>query len=312
MVKIKEIPIIRFIGSVTLATLVWVYVANGLNPIQTKTISSVPVTVLNADSLVAQNLAVDSSNIEHINVNIEGRYSDIQNFSADDILATVDVKDLALKEGDNNLLLSLKSLKPNVRVLDNPSTAQVKVNISQLLQKEFPLIITATGTLPDGYINGESELSKEKIIVTGTKEQLDDIKHVSANVDIDNATQDINTTVELQAINKLGKEATDVSLKDKELTVNIPIYYSKEVPIELDIKKGTPLRKTLSDYSLSTSSVTIIGDKASIDKINSIRTEAVDLSRRYYDFEKTLALVIPNGIQTKDDVRSTYVSFIIK
>lgn len=309
----KKGKVIRFLLCLTVSVFIWGYVTNMHNPIQSKIISNVPVQIVNSETLETQNLAIDTSSLlSGVNVVVEGRYSDIQSIETSDVSVTMDLEDLALKEGTNTVAIDTVSNNPALRIVDKKTPTQLKIEVSKLLQKEFPVVIAASGDLPDNYVSGEPILPKDKVIASGTKEALDDIKYIVANVDLNNATRDINKNVTLKAINKVGNETTSISLKDKELNVHIPINYVKEVKISLDIKNQVPKGKVLDKYTFDTNTIKIIGKKNVLDKINEIKTEALDLSRRFYDFEKRVPLVFPEGVKSKNNITSVYTSFIIQ
>lgn len=308
---IEKSKIKRFLLSLCISTFLWGYVTNMHNPIQTKTISNVPISIENIDVLESQNLAVDSSSTLSVNVTVEGRYSDIQNISTKDVQVTMDLDELALKEGSNNVSIEVSSLNANINIVKEKTPLQSKLEIVKLLQKEIPVIVNATGNLPDDYISGEAVLSKESVICSGTKESLNDIKYVSATVDYDGATSDISTLVQLKAINKLGEEAANVIIKDKELEILVPILYTKEVPIELKFDNNLPSGLKIDKYTLDKSTVVIAGSKEVLDTINVIYTEELDLSRRYYDFDKRLNLSFPDNVTSKNNTTSVYGSFVI-
>lgn len=311
MGKNNKEKITRLFISLIISLFIWGYVTNMYNPFQTKTISNVPITVNNLDVLSSQNLALDSSSTSSVNVVIEGRYSDIQNISAKDVSVTADLNDLALKEGTNNIVLNITSLNDKITIVEKKTSLQAKVELVKLLQKEIPVMVVLSGELEKNYVSGEPVLSKDKVICSGTKDSLSDVKYAVANVDITGVQNTINSKVELKVLNKVGDEATSVTLKDKEITVNIPIKFAKEVPIKVVFKNSLPYGYKMGKQTIDKTFVTIVGEKKFVDNIKYIETEPLDLSRRYYDFDKRLNLVFPDGISSKSNTNFVYGSFEI-
>ena len=311
MGKINKEQLGTFLFSLCISIFIWGYVTNMHNPVQTKTLTGVPININNLEVLESQNLAIDTSALTSVNVVVEGRYSDIQNVNQKDISVEMDLSDLALKEGSNNVLLDIKSLNQNIKIVKEKTPLQTKIEIVKLLQKEIPIIVNAVGDLEANYIAEEPILSKEKIICSGTKEALNDIKYASATVELNGATDDINITSQIKAINKVGDEATNVILKDKEIELLVPIKYVKEVPIELKMKNEVPTGHKLSKFTLDKNSIFIVGQRDKVENVESISTEEIDLSRRYCDFDKRLDLIFPDGIKSKNNITSVYGSFVI-
>lgn len=311
MGKIEKSKIIRFFISLCISIFIWGYVTNMHDPIQSKVLSNVPIIIENPDVLESQNLAIDTSSNSSVTVVVEGRYSEIQNVTAKDVVVKMDLTDLALKEGSNNISIEVSSLNKNIKIVKEKTSLQAKVDIVKLLQKEIPVLVNATGDLPSNYVSGEPILTKDKVICSGTKEALNDIKYASATIEFNNNITDINTTVQLKTINKVGEEATNVILKDKEIEITVPILYYKDVPIELNTKNNVPSGRQLEKYSLDKNTIVIVGSKSVLDKVTSIKTEELDLSRRYYDFDKQLKLVFPDGVESKNGISSVYGSFVV-
>lgn len=312
MGKIDKNKIIRFFVSLCISIFIWGYVTNMHNPIQTKVLNNVPITIVNPDVLESQNLAIDTSSNTSITVVVEGRYSDIQNITNKDVEVKMDLTDLALKEGSNNISVDVLSLNNHIKIVKEKTSLQAKIDMVKLLQKEIPVLVNATGELPNNYVSGEPMLAKDKVICSGTKESLNDIKYASATIEFNkNNVKDIKTAVQLKAINKVGEEASNVILKDKEIELTVPILYCKEVPIELSTRNYVPFGRKLEKYTLDKTTINILGAKDIVDKVHSIKTEDLDLSRRYYDFDKQLKLVFPEGISSQNGIYSVYGSFIV-
>lgn len=303
--------ITRLFISLFISLFIWGYVTNMYNPIQTKTISNVPITVNNLDALLSQNLALDSSSTSSVNVVVEGRYSDIQNLTAKDVSVTADLNDLALKEGTNNIVLNITSLNNKIQIVEKKTSLQAKIEVVKLLQKEIPVMVVLSGELDKNYVSGEPVLAKDKVICTGTKDSLNDVKYAVATVDITNAKNSIDSKFELKVLNKVGDEVSNVNLKDKEITVNVPIKFAKDVPIKIVFKNSLPYGYKIENQTIDKTSITIIGEKNIVDTIKYIETEPLDLSRRYYDFDKRLSLVFPEGISSKSNTNFVYSSFEI-
>lgn len=312
MGKIEKNKIIRFFISLCISIFIWGYVTNMHNPIQHKVLNNVPIMIVNPDVLASQNLAIDTSSNTSVTVVVEGRYSDIQNITNKDVEVKMDLTDLALKEGSNNISIDVSSLNKNIKIVKEKTSLQSKIDIVKLLQKEIPVVVNATGELPSNYVAGEPIVTKDKVICSGTKEALNDIKYASAIIEFtNNDVADIKESVQLKVINKVGEESTNVILKDKEIEVTVPILYYKEVPIELITKNSIPSSRKLEKYTLDKNTIIILGCKDVLDKTTSIKTEELDLSRRYYDFDKQLKLVFPEGVESKNGVYSVYGSFIV-
>jgi len=76
--------------SLVIALFLWGYVIGKVNPLDTVTISDVPVQVLNSESLSDRGLALSGGASYTVSVSIEGTRADISKITASDIVATAE------------------------------------------------------------------------------------------------------------------------------------------------------------------------------------------------------------------------------
>lgn len=309
----KKQNLLTFTISLLIALYVWGYVTNLRNPIQTKTFNDVAIEIINSEGLEAQNLSINSNSISKVTVVVQGRFSELQSFDSSQISAKIDLQDLALKEGKNAVLVDVESTNNLVHIIKEKTTMKVELEIEKIVQKEIPVIIQLIGNPMNDYIALEPTIAKEKIIVSGSKNDIEDLKHISAVIDVSSASEDVVSTVKLKALNKYGEESKNVILKDKELEVIVPIKFTKTLPVEVSISDTLSKNYELISSQVRNNKVTVYGDKSILDGISSLKTEIIDLSRRYSDFDKLATINFPEGVSpvNKDNL-SVYVSFVIE
>ena len=299
--------------SFLIALYIWGYVTNLRNPIQTKTFNNVPISLLNIDSLEAQNLSIDSTSLPTATVVLEGRFSELQSFDASLIDASIELENFALKEGTNVVMVDVTIDNDAISIVKEKTTMKVELEAEKSIKKEISVVVQTNGTPASDYIALDGVPSKTKVIVSGSKIDIDELKYLLATVDIQDSTNDVTSTVQLKAINKYGEESKNVILKDMELDVVVPVKYTKTVPIEISVVGEPSYNYSLVSKESKIKNITIYGDKDVLDTISSIKTEDISLSRRYYDFDKLVSLVFPEGVYPKDpNNTSVYASFVIE
>lgn len=309
----KKQSFLTFVISLLIALYVWGYVTNLRNPIQTKTFNDIAIEVINGEGLETQNLSINSNSIPKVTAVVQGRFSELQSFDASQISAKIDFQDLALKEGKNVVLVDVESTNSLVHIIKEKTTMKVELDIEKIVQKEIPIVVQLIGNPMNDFIALEPTIAKEKIIVSGSKNDIEDLKHIVAAIDISSANEDITSNVKLKALNKYGEESKNVILKDKELEVVVPIKFTKTLPIEVSISDTLSKNYELISSQVRNNKVTVYGDKSILDGISSLKTETIDLSRRYSDFDKLASINFPEGVSpVNKDNSSVYVSFVIE
>lgn len=313
MEKCLKEKISVFLISFIAAVFIWLYVANMQNPMQTKTFSDVPINIVNLEGLEEQNLSVKSKSLEKLTVTVEGRFTELQKFDNSMINAELNLQDLILKEGKNLVTVDISSMNTNVKIIKEKTDVNVELQIEKIISKEFPIVLQTTGAVKNDYMMGEPIFPLPNIICSGTQEDINAIKQITASINLADESSEISTKVPLKVVNKNNEELKGVILKVKETDVKIPVYYKKEVPVELNITNGLSEGYKLTDKRLSVTKIQIYGEKSVLDKINIIKTEGIDLSRRYSDFDRLLPLAFPEGVKPVNATSiSTYASFIIE
>lgn len=309
----KKQNLLAFVISLLIALYVWGYVTNLRNPIQTKTLNDIPIEIVNGEGLETQNLSINSNSISKVTVVVQGRFSELQSFDSSQVSAKIDLQDLALKEGKNAVLVDVESTNNLVHIVKEKTTMKVELDIEKIVQKEIPVIVQLIGNPASDFIALEPTIAKEKIIVSGSKNDIEDLKHIVAMIDVSSATEDVTSNVKLKALNKYGEESKNVILKDKELEVIVPIKFTKTLPVEVSISDTLPSNYELVSSQVRNNKVTVYGDKSILDGISSLKTEIIDLSRRYSDFDKLATINFPEGVSpVNKDNSSVYVSFVIE
>ena len=79
------------IFALIIAIFLWSYVMSGVNPVITKTIKNVNITLTNISALDKQGLVVMDPKTATINVSIEGKKSDMDRFTSANISAEADL-----------------------------------------------------------------------------------------------------------------------------------------------------------------------------------------------------------------------------
>lgn len=301
--------LIAFIAAMS----VWLYVANMKNPIETKLFTDISVELVNLDKLKSQDISIMSNSINKISVAVKGRFTDLQKFSAKDISAEINLENLVLEEGKNIVNVNIGLDNPNIDLVPEKTNLNLELQVEKIIHKDIQLTFQSKGSVEKGYVLGDPILSEEKITCSGTKNDIDSIKQVIAQVDVSGKNESFNDISTLKALNKNGDELKGIMFSSKEISVDIPIYFKKEVPIRIAVSKEVSDGYKLIEKRSDVNKVVIYGEKEKVEKINEINSESIDLSRRYSDFERFLDLEFPEGIKPlNSDLTNIYVSFIIE
>ena len=150
-------------------------------------------------------------------------------------------------------------------------------------------------------------LNKTEVVVKGSKEALDKIALVQALIDLNkenfttSGTFDI-TTAQLVAYDNSGNILDNIEIVPGSVSASITLEsYSKTVPISVQTTGNIIAGKSIASLSINNSdsySLTIYGEKADLDNINSVPV-TIDVDGLGKDSSKTynVTLTKPSGVR---------------
>lgn len=295
--------------SILLALTLWIYVMEEKNPVQTRTIDNIKVTLKNTDNISKNNLVLFPNQDFTVSISVSGRVRDIVLAKADDFKLEADMG-VYLKKGDNDIPVTVDSL-PNGIKIEKSEIPKVRIKLDELTTKYVPVNIIVKGKAKEGYeyINSTSEPSG--VVVSGAKTYVDEVKKVTGLVNIEGFYKETIKTVALEPLDNNENVITNVSIEPKFADVVVNVQPSKEVPIVVKTTGTLNENLILGDITSKIDSVKIIGKKEDIDKIKAIETESIDLASIKSTVTKEVNLIIPEGISTQSNIKSVGVEINI-
>lgn len=291
--------------AILLSIMLWIYVMGEKNPVQTRVIDNVKVSIENKDYITKSNLVLVPDQVYTVSIAVTGRLNDIISVRSDDIMLEADMTRY-LKKGDNDIPVSVKSLPSGITVnkLDIPN---VKVKLDNLSTKFIPIEIVVNGNSKDGYeyINPVSE--PKGVMISGPKSYVDDVDKVIAKISLNNVNKKVTKTVPVEPVGSDNRLITNISLEPKFAEVTVDVSPSIEVPIVVKTTGMVSDDLILENITSKVNNIKVVGDKKSLEKIKAIETESFDISGIKETIIKEVGLILPEGVSTKSDIKSVGV-----
>ena len=287
----------------------WIYVMTVESPEYEQTFGNVTVELINTDSLVSDSgLMLYSGYGNMVGVTVSGKKSIVSKLSDSDIVVTADVGKITGGSGryDCKLsvevpagckLISLSREKISVYV-DTASTASVK-----LTEKRD------NTNLPDGCYVGAVDYPVDMITVEGPEKIVSRIAEARFNNDMNGITKSVTVTQRVYLVDAYGNkiESPYVKYYPREVTVDIPVLKSAEVPIEVVFKNGF-FNYDNTNTTVTPSTVRVTGEPEKIDAGNLIERVEIDEANDYLTTgsdelkcTKKVALKAVDGVELDTD-----------
>ena len=200
---------------------------------------------------------------------------------------------LAKQLGQNEVVLDLTDYTPrdepyrvkltynqtintlNYKLDPNYIYVTIKKKVSSL--KSITYDVINQDKLNEKYSVSVDTISTKRVTITATQNNLDKIDKVQALIDVENKTKAFHQTCEIKAYDADGNEVQCTIAPEK---VNVTCHvdsYSKEVPVKPEFVGQLQDGYQMTNYKLSSSTVTIYGKRTDISDINYITCQ-VDIS----------------------------------
>ena len=312
--------------SVLCSVMLWAMLATNVSPVETKTISSVPITI-NYDT-IKENFGLDFVEVIspealkglEIDVKVSGRKYLLSQLTADDFSAVATANKSISKPGSYDFTLLITCNNPLLDVKIDSNSQPMYVKFDRFVDKDFSISkvvgVGATLTTKSGLTMGTPYTNVSNVTVSGPETEVTQIASVIVSADVNKELRDGETfDGTILFLNEDGAELTlnhitVLTDSSESVSVTIPVKTSKE------FKVGVSFTNTPSNFdesklpiAITPSTVTLIGTPDAINNLDSIyKVGSIDLAklkkgRNEFHFDLSLS----TGLETTDKVNSVTV-----
>lgn len=279
--------------SLVFAIILWAYVLVALNPIRTKYIEDVVISLEGDTDLLSRNLILVNSDLGLADVTVS---AEITNHAVLDNTRIDCVGSLSriTRAGTYTLPLSV-TVQSNLGTVLDASPDRVTVEVDKLTTKSVPVSLVLDGELPEGYEVLSKSVSSS-VTLSGASRYILPAVRAEAHVSLEERTSSVEEAVNLIFFDKEGNEI-EVVTRSGELPnarVDVVISAVKEVPIEprLEIVADTYYDVVTV---LSRETVKLNGDEETLAEISSVKTAPIVPAEELGTQELEAEIIVPDG-----------------
>lgn len=289
------------------AFMLWLLVVNIDDPVDTKTFDSIPVTIEHAEVVTQDQRSYQVlDGTDTVSVTVSATRSVLEKISAENIVATADMRELYL-ESQIPIEITIPGYEFESATA-NPRNVQVK--IEQNKSDTFPITVTTTGTVRDGYVLGNVQADPERVTVNGPESVIDRISKVVAQVNVSGLSEDSSIDAVLTYYdsdnNEISAEQLANNLGTTGVKVNVTLYHTARIPVTVDTSGVTAADGyTISEVTWTPEEIQLAGEEKVLDALESIRipADAVDITSISQRTEQTVDITpyLPEGTRLVDE-----------
>ncbi len=301
--------------SVFLSLLIWAYYSSNFGTEITRTFPGVEVTYVGRDAMrESLSLIISREDTTSVTVTLTGSRRDISKLSSEDLKAVVNLATVTTA-GYRTMSYTISyptsvnsgSIKETSKL---PST--VGIQISKLAPRVVEVRGRFEGSLADGYSLDAAGITFDPAYITlyGPEEELEQVEYASVVIDRDNVSASFVAAANFNLVDKDGEilSFNDVTADVDMVSASVPINKTKEVALAVSLVEGGGATEDNVIRNINPQTITLAGDAATIDAINTIYIATIDLSD-YISFPETeYSIVLPNETDNISGINTATVS----
>ncbi len=281
--------------SVMLALLLWFYVVTEQNPEITKDIT-IPVRLSNTAFLEKSSMVLASDpNSFKLTLKLKGKNNVLDKLNETTVDAIADLEGHRLK-GENFLKININGIPEDVNILVKyPESLKVVLEPKVSVQKSVKVNIM--GNPSHGLAAMTPMIAPNDVVITGAESQINKINNVRVDVDIASVNTEVKKILPVRVLDENGKDIQGITIEPSNIEVSIPIENTKRVTLEMNLSGQPAVGYVVSNISVFPEEILITGKQQTLEGINILKTEIIDITEGTADVSREVKLLMPDGVE---------------
>ena len=176
--------------------------------------------------------------------------------------------------------------------------ATVVARLDPVISQQVPVQVDR-GTVPTGLTAGQPVVNPTTVIVTGASSLVSQVSSAVARVVIDASGANVDTNVDLVAVDARGQIVSPVTIQPTTVHVTISVgerQVNRTVPVIPDVTGNLATGYAIRDVTVTPLTATVSGSGSSIAALSGIQTVPISVAGRSTDLTTSVALQPPHGV----------------
>lgn len=290
-----------YIGiSLFVSLLIW-FSASG-NAEVTVQVDDVPIEFLNESTSLAEKglMRIDTED-PTVDLSLRMSRSNVFKLDTDRIRIVADLGSVA-SPGAQSITWSIffpGNISASDVTVESPSVRTTLVNIGELYRKEVEVRCEIVGSVAEGYLAEAVRLTPGMLEVRGQQEDVVNVNYAKVTLDVSNAKATVVELLdyELYDFNDQKIESSLIHPVTDSIQAVMPVKRVKELPISVELVEAPGVRGENVEAALSAYTITLAGDAATLDALESLDLGKINLADYEGTKEFTYPLEIPQELE---------------
>lgn len=278
----------------------WMIVSINVFPMIETNIKGITIEAQLTDKMIQNNLRITSAIDEAVNITIAGKRYEISDLKSSDFFASIDLSEVR-STGTYTVPINITPKNTGRELtISSVNPSFITISIDKIISKEFTVRAAAPNiTIPDGYYLGDLTATPEKITLTGSATVLNQISYVEASsTSGGDLTESRQTASDINVYGSFGvkMDKTGIQFDTDNITVNIPVYRQKELPLKFTIM-NYPSNFDINSlkFDIQPKSIIVAAPDDSINNLSELNIGSIDIADIQLNKTVLIPIVLPDG-----------------
>lgn len=291
----KHIP--TFLLAFVLAVAVWISAVTQNDPtVEKRYPTSIPIEILGQDP----QLLLTSELPNQVSLTLKAPQTVWDRISRDNIPVHAVADFTGLSSGNHSVPISVQiDTRPVEIVSYFPSS--LSVSLEKLSNQSLPITIIQRGDPAIGYEASQAIFQPNMVNVSGPESLVQRVSQVNAVLDYNNASESINRSISLVAVDEKNSPVNGISLTPEKIDLKVDITQRggyRNVVVKVVVNGTVSSGYRVTNISVSPPAVTVFSDDPRlVDSLPGfVETTAINISGAKENIDTKLSLVLADGI----------------
>jgi YbbR domain-containing protein len=277
--------------SVLISLGLWIIVTFQQDPEVTDVLANVAIDVQNVPKTVL--VQPDTTSVQ---LTVTAPKDVWPQLKADRFHAVVDASKVS--PGVQQLPVDVVSIDSRARI-ESWSPDTIALRVDPLRMKTVPIQVILQGTVPFGYDSSAATVTPTEVTVSGPQSSLDQVVAAVIQVSLDGVTKPVDQEMKPLPEATSGATVDKVTVVPEQVVVSVPVEQKllyKTLPLQPAMQGNVAYGFVVVGITVDPTTVTLVGDPTTLNDLQFVSTQPVDVTNATGDREVTGTLALPGTV----------------
>lgn len=298
--------------SLAIAVGIWLYVVTVVSPNSDKHYYNIPVVMQSEVLLQERGLMITDTDTNMVDLHLEGSRVDLNKLSSSNITVAVDVSKI-YEAGTHSMSYGITfpgDVASNAITTLSKNPGVVTVNVEERVQKDVPIKVIYSGTLPKDFVVDDPVMDVENVNIAGPKSVVDHITEARIQVDIEGRNESFSEQRKFTLCDKNGDpvDAKLVTTDVAEISITLKIMRVKEVALVANVIYGGGATEQTCKVVIDPAAIRVSGSDNILENLEQLELGTIDLSEIPENDILSFPIKLPEGVVNETGVTEATVA----